>query len=185
MIPLEYVLATVLLASPVEANEPDDLAPALDSLRPTMQALAVQWEILDPREVRYILSRPEDFNTDQRLLRRRYQELCDAPPLHDAMIFPDRALVKEMLNFNRAYKQHLTQQQSLDTVHWWDLHETLQEVDRLHGIWDLVSDARCDFYYVTVRRQALKKLKETVGDQAFYSGCLPPHVPLWRFSRID
>jgi hypothetical protein len=38
---------------------------------------------------------------------------------------------------------------------------------------------------VTVRRQALKKLRETVGEDAYWSGCLPPHVPVWRFARID
>ena len=66
-----------------------------------------------------------------------------------------------------------------------ELREMLQEVDRLYNIWDTVRDARCDYYYVTVRRQALKKLRETVGDDAYYSGALPPHVPIWRFARID
>ena len=45
--------------------------------------------------------------------------------------------------------------------------------------------AACEYYYVTVRRQALKKLKEMIGDQAYYSGSLPPHVPVWRFARGD
>ena len=61
----------------------------------------------------------------------------------------------------------------------------LLEADRLYQIWDLVRDNRCDYYYVTVRRQALKKLKEMIGDQAYYSGQLPPHVPVWQFARID
>ena len=34
-------------------------------------------------------------------------------------------------------------------------------------------------------QEALKKLKDAIGDQAYYSGCLPPHVPVWRFGRID
>ena len=90
-----------------------------------------------------------------------------------------------MLAFNRAYRQHLDNRQAMELSNAWELHEMLVEADRLYQIWDLVRDTRCDYYYVTVRRQALKKLKELIGDQAYYSGCLPPHVPVWRFDRID
>ena len=46
-----------------------------------------------------------------------------------------------------------------------------------------VRDARSEYYYVTVRRQALVLLRHLAGNHAFYSGQLPPHVPIWRFSR--
>jgi hypothetical protein len=36
---------------------------------------------------------------------------------------------------------------------------------------------------VTVRRQALKKLKEMIGDDAYTLGELPPYVPVWRFTE--
>ena len=133
----------------------------------------------------YVLTRGEDFPSDLKLLRRRYADLCDAPPLYDCMRFPDRSLVNDMLAFNRAYRQHLDNRQSMELSNAWELHEMLLEADRLYQIWDLVRDTRCDYYYVTVRRQALKKLKEMIGDQAYYSGSLPPHVPVWQFARID
>jgi hypothetical protein len=185
MFPVDYVLAVALLAAPPDATEAPGAAERFANLRPTLQSLAVHWEILDPREVRYVLTRPEDFASDLKLLRRRYHDLADAPPLHDCMRFPDRALISDLLSFNRAYRQHLDSKQSVELNYWWELREALQEADRLYQIWDTVRDARCDYYYVTVRRQALKKLKETVGEQAYYSGRLPPHVPLWRFARID
>jgi hypothetical protein len=185
MIPLDYVLAVALLAGSPEAADLPGTAQEFATLRPTLQAVAVSWEILDPREVRYVLARPEDFNADLKLLRRRYQDLADAPPLHDCMRFPDRTLINDLLSFNRSYRQHLDSRQSIEKTYWWELHEALQEADRLYQLWDTVRDARCDYYYVTVRRQALKKVRETVGEQAYYSGCLPPHVPVWRFTRID
>ena len=52
-------------------------------------------------------------------------------------------------------------------------------------MWDTVCDARSEFYFVPTRRQALKKLRDTVGPQAYYSAALPPHVPVWRFTPID
>jgi hypothetical protein len=60
----------------------------------------------------------------------------------------------------------------------------LQETDRLYQVWDAVRDARCDYYYVTVRRQALKRLRELIGDEAYYSASFPPCVPFWRFQQI-
>ena len=73
----------------------------------------------------------------------------------------------------------------MELAHWWEVRAILQETDQLYQIWDTVRDARCEYYYVTVRRQALKRLREALGDEAYFSGRLPPHVPLWRFQQID
>jgi hypothetical protein len=185
MFPLDYVLAMTLLTAPVDEPIPPNLEAPLVTVRPTMQAVALHWEILDRRELRYVFTRSEDFTDDLKLLRKRHADLADAPPLHDCMRFPDRTLINELLAFNRAYRQHLDSQQALEVTYWWEYHEMLQEADRLYQVWDTVRDARCDYYYVTVRRQALKKLRDNVGDQAYFSGRLPPHVPIWRFSHID
>jgi hypothetical protein len=181
MFPLNYALAAALLTAPPDAPA----APELATARPALQALAVSWELLDPCECRYVLTRAEDWPADLKLLRRRSQDLADAPPLYDCMRFPDRGLVNELLAFNRAYRRHLDSRQSLEVASRWELHEALQEADRLYQVWDMVRDARSDCYCVTVRRAALKKLREALGPQAFYSGTLPPHVPVWRFARID
>jgi hypothetical protein len=183
MFPFDYLLAVALLTAPVDGSEPTPDVYA--SLSPTIQAVAIQWEILDPREVRYVLTRSEDFASDLKLLRRRYQELANAPPVSDCQRFPDRATISDLLTFNRAYRQHLDSRLSVELVRWWELREAVQEADRLYQVWDTVRDARCDYYYVTVRRQALKRLRDTIGPEAYYGGNLPPHVPLWRFQRID
>src|SRR5579871_4038500 len=178
MVPLDYALAVALLTCGPESAELPASADGLAAVRPTLQALAVSWEVLDPRETRYVLTRPEDFPADLKLLRRRQRELADAPPLHDCSRFPDRSLINELLAFNRAYRQHLDNRQALEQANWWELREAVQETERLYQVWDTVRDARCDYYYVTVRRQALKKLRETVGEDAYWSGRLPPHVPV-------
>jgi hypothetical protein len=180
----EYLLAVALLTAPVdspEATVPENFA----TLSPAVQNLAIQWEILDPREVRYVLTRSEDFASDLKLLRRRYHELLGAPPLSDGFRFPERSAISDMLAFNRAYRQNLDNRLSVEMVRVWELQEAVQEADRLYQVWDLVRDARCDYYYVTVRRQALKRLRDLVGQEAYYSGNLPPYVPLWRFQTID
>jgi hypothetical protein len=188
MYALDYVLAVTLLTTPPEAMDfvEDASNPEMyTAVRTTLQAVAIEWEILDPREVRYILTRSEDFASDLKLLRRRYQDLKDAPPLNDCNRFPDRSTISDLLAFNRAYRQHLDSRQSVDLVHGWEVRDALQEADSLYRVWDTARDARCDYYYVTVRRQALKRLREMVGAEAYYTSTLPPHVPVWRFQRTD
>jgi hypothetical protein len=184
MLTFDYLLAAVLLAGPADRDVP--VGPELfGTVGPAVQQLALKWEILDPREVRYVLTRPEDFAADLKLLQRRYHELANAPPVSDCLRFPDRAVVSELLAFNRAYRQQMDARQAVELVHWWEFREAVQEADRLYQVWDNVRDARCDYYYVTVRRHALKKLRDTIGDEDYYAGKLPPHVPVWRFQRID
>src|SRR5947209_7704322 len=185
MFAFDSLLALVLLTTPPEPASAGTAPEAYVQLRPTIQAVAVQLEILDPREVRYILARPEDFQSDLNLLRRRFRELADAPPVSDSLRFPDREAINEMLSFNRAYRQYIDIRQSVELAHWWEHQATLQETEQLYQVWDTVRDSRCEYYYVTVRRQALKRLREQLGEHAYYSGQLPPYVPVWRFQVMN
>ncbi len=65
------------------------------------------------------------------------------------------------------------------------LGAVLDETKRLYRVWDAVRDSKCEFYYVTVRRQALRKLRDLVGPEAYEAGDLPPHVPVWRFQAMN
>lgn len=183
MVGLDYVLAAILLTAPSGSPTPALLQRLHPVLREPIQALAVRCQILDPRERRYILARPDDFVADLNLLRRRYHDLAQAPALDDCFRFPDRATVNDLLAFNRAYRQQIDFRQPVELAHGGELRGAVQETDRLYQIWDTVRDARCDYYYVTVRRQALKRLRDLVGEEAYYSGNLPPCVPLWRFQQ--
>jgi hypothetical protein len=185
MFAYECLLAVTLLTAP-EGSLKGPSAPAnYVGLMPVLQQLAVQWEILDPREVRYVLAREEDFQADLKLLRRRYRNLAHAPRLSECTRFPDRTVVNDLLSFNRAYRQFLTVRQPVDLVKGEELRTALCETDRLYQVWDAVRDARCSYYYVTVRRQALQQLREMIGGDAFFRGQLPPHVPVWRIPEVD
>ena len=96
----------------------------------------------------------------------RFQDLADAPLLEDCQRFPDRATVNDLLAFNRAYRRHIDVRQPVELARWWELRTILQETEQLYQVWDTVRDARCEYYYVTVRRQALKRLREMLGNDA-------------------
>lgn len=177
------LIAAAMIVSPVDSPVPAEANTA--AVRMWIQQLAVPMEILDPREVKYMCSRPEDFSTDVQLLRRRYAELKDAPSVMDSMRFPEREAVNDFLSFNRAYKQHLDMAQQVQLHKWLEYQQAIQETEQLYQLWDNVRDARCEYYYVTVRRQALLRLRDKLGNQDYYAGKLPPYVPLWRFQSID
>jgi hypothetical protein len=185
MFAFDFVLAMVLLTAP-----PDDPGPAVAPrlfayLQPALQSLALRWEILDPREVRTVLVRANDLPADLKMLRRRYHDLIDAPLVDDALRFPEPAVIGELLAFNRSYRQHLEARLSAGVMNTTELSKALEETDRLYKVWSSLRDAHCDSYYVTLRRHALKQLRELVGVEAYFCGTLPPHVPVWRFQRID
>ncbi len=185
MFAFEYVMAAALLSSPDECGRHSPAPPVYEAIGPALQQLAIRLEIMDPREKRYVIARPEDFQADLKLLRRRYHRLVDAPHLTECLRFPDRGTVNDLLAFNRAYRQYLTARQPVDLVHAEELREALNETDQLYQVWDAARDARCNYYYVTVRRQALQQLRALIGATAFYGGVLPPHVPVWRIPEID
>src|SRR5690349_19321369 len=109
MLPLDQILAVVLLTASPGAGQPAEMKQSFQALRLPLQSLAIQWELLDAREIKFlhILERPEEFTADLSLLRRRYHDLKNAPPLCDSNRFPDRTTANELLAFNRAYRQHL------------------------------------------------------------------------------
>jgi hypothetical protein len=179
MTALELGLAIILLATPPDTLELPDAPNTYVWVAHAMRHVALQWEILDPRETDY-LKHAEDFASDLKLLQGRFEELHNAPPVADAYRLPCRELVNEMLAFNRTYRESINNRLDLDVVHADELRTILGETDFLYRVYDAVRDARCEYFFVTYRRQALAQLRELVGVHSYYSGQLPPHVPLWR-----
>jgi hypothetical protein len=177
----DLLLAIILLTTFPGTPEPMPSEEAFPSVRDAVQTVAIQWEILDPRETGYIFSKRSDFEPDLNLLRRRYQSFRDAPRVEESERLPERKLVNDLVQFNRAFRKHLVELHSLEQDRAPLYEEVMIETDQLYKIWDAVRDARCDFYYITVRRQALVRLKEMLGDEEYYSVELPPNVPSWRF----
>jgi len=168
-------MAMALIVFPIDP--PAALARS-SQLRAALVEAAIAAEILDAREASAALS-PESFPYELAKLRERWQLLWNAPPAADALRFPNRSRVVELLELNQKYRRYL------DTLCWTDeVGEAAAETERLQNLWDLVRDARCDYNYVTCRRLALKRMREQLGEEAYYSGWLPPAVPLHRFQLI-
>ena len=185
MLALKVAVAVVWLTTPPEYFDHTEVNRWYPLLSGAVRATALKLEVLDARETGHLLARPDDFKDDLRGLQERYQDLSNAPPLSEAERFPGRELVSDLMAFNRAYHENLTKRLEMDRVHAEELRSALLETDQLHRVWNTVHEVNCPYYYTTYRRQALRQLRDLMGDEAFYTGTLPPHLPLWRIPVVD
>lgn len=174
----------MLLSAPVGTPEQTPPTERWEIVRAALHETAIEWEILDPRETRYVLAQAEDFQPDLDLLRKRRIELADAPKIYDANRLPDRRLMNEFIQFNRAYRAHLETRMLWEADRADRIGEVLRETDRLYRLWDAMREAKCEFHYITYRRQALKKFKDSMSEESYLSGELPAYVPMWRFTPV-
>ncbi|HVL14204.1 MAG TPA: hypothetical protein VM529_16660 [Gemmata sp.] len=182
MSPSELFLAAMMLSAPVGTPEqvpPPERWPVVQA---ALQQTARDWELLDERETRYVLAQPEDLQADLDFLRKRRIDLADAPRVADATRWPERRLMDDYIQFNRAYRRHLETRMVWEGDRADVIGEAVRETERLYKLWDAMREARCDYHYVTFRRMALKKLKDGLGEEAYHAGRLPPYVPDWRFA---
>ncbi|MBY0461300.1 MAG: hypothetical protein K2V38_28615, partial [Gemmataceae bacterium] len=172
----------VLLTAPVGTCEPIPTEDRWPAVRDAIHHTAVAWELMDPRETRYLMAGRDDFQSDLDVLRRRHADLDDAPRLVECQRLPDRRLVNDLIRANRGFRKGLEQRLVWEADRADLLNLAIEEADVLYRCWDALRDAQCDFYYVTVRRAALKKLRDAIGAEAFAAGDLPHHIPVWRFA---
>src|SRR5262249_24018854 len=175
-----YLFAFALLATPPDVMELSEPALLHGPLAADLEAIALHLELLDPREVKYTLVKADEFERDLKELQTRFAALADAPSLAECRRLPSREVAGDLLASNRAYRESLSHRLAVDVIHAEELRAALHQTDQLYRVWDLVRDARSEGYYVRSRREAVQQLRELVGPHAFYSGQLPPHVPLWR-----
>ena len=185
MIPFDYVLAVAVLVAGPRCGSVAEAVTEHVCLGQSLGNVALSWELIDPREEGLLFARVSDFPCDIELVRRRYAELIDAPPVCDAYRLPTKDTAGELLVFNRTYYATLKQRRDLLGDNVGAVVPAMAETDRLYRIWDLVRDAGSDCYYVSVRRQALLALRQAIGVEDFANANLPPHVPVWRFTRAD
>src|SRR5262249_32801790 len=105
--PSDLILAVTLLSAPVGVPEETPPAERWPAVQAAIHQIAIEWEILDPRETGYVLSKPEEFQADLDFLRQRRIDFADAPKLMDAGRLPDRRLMDDYIQFNRAFRKVL------------------------------------------------------------------------------
>jgi hypothetical protein len=168
------VLAMTLVCAPPGEPIPPISADDWPALRAALRDTAIAWELLDPRESHF--SHLQNLAADLNDIRRRQLELADAPLLADADRFPPRDAVETMLARNRDVRRAVLSRQALNGDHRESMRASMSDLDARYHIWNAARDARCEVYFTPVRRHALRRLREWLGEESYLAGRLPPHV---------
>jgi hypothetical protein len=180
----DLLFAVMLLSAPIGTPERPPTPDRWPAVQAALHQTAVDWEILDPRETRYVLAKLEDFQEDLDFLRKRKAELAEAPNLIDCYRLPDRQVINDAIRFNRSFGKQLELKLLWEADRAGLIREVINENERLYRIWDAMRDAKSELHYVTTRRVALLRLRDQLGPDTYQKGDLPPHVPDWRFARL-
>jgi hypothetical protein len=181
----DIAFAVALIVAPMECP-----TPVIDEKEwPTVQAalwsVAIRWELMDPREVQFLLNRRDDFGIDLEIIRKRHRDLKGAPLIAEGEWLPSRELALQAKGFNYQFSENVQKRQQWETDRVDLYNAVLNETKHLYRVWDAVTDARCESFYITTRRNALRNLRNLIGPEAFAANKLPPYVPTWRYREID
>lgn len=171
------LLIGIMLLSPTEPPVPSQVPEALWQ---ALKQVALKTEIVGPHE-RW----GSDFRAELRYVRYHLRELADAPPLADSDFLPLGSVVARGLTFNLEYQRYVRMLRSLESHNQWYWQTVFEETRELQHIWDTMRIAQNPTDSFVARRRALKRLRETIGPDAYYQRMWPPYVPIWRFQELD
>jgi hypothetical protein len=94
--------------------------------------------------------------------------------------------VQQAREFNRASYEHFRREplRCLDVRRREACWAVVGELQDLYLVWDLLDDAR-RLPETRNRLDRLRRLKWLLGDEAYYSGAMPPCVPYWLWAYRD
>jgi hypothetical protein len=122
-----------------------------------------------------------DFRSELRWVRLRWRESLTYPALADCERLPPHETIRQFLAINATYRQYAEIRRCLRRHEWDALTEAIQETDRLCYVWQTAREAMAEDQNWVCRRRALLRLRQLIGNDAYFNGDLPPCVPLWRF----
>lgn len=178
MLALAIALITTSPEVPDPLPHPDDW----EALSAALIAKSVELDLVDKGEIWHPFTDKDNWEFDLNGVRRRYQELKDAPPLSDAKWWPSQKELHGPRSFNLTYQFNLRQIRPTLSPYMEPVWvETMAETKALYALWDACDDAKIEHYSPRYRRLALKKLKDALSTEDYYAGRLPFYVPIHRF----
>lgn len=99
--------------------------------------------------------------------------------------FPSERECAHWIRLNRDYRKQVVWRQGFETQNYSYWQVVIGETDALWLIWDRCSDGQCRHRGQSYRLECLRDLLERIGPEAYFTGVLPPAVPVWRLPIIE
>lgn len=178
----DMIFAVSLLLAPAGTPEQTPPPERWAEVTGAIHRVAIDWEIMDKRECRYICGEPNDYQSDLDLLRRRRVEYADLPRLNDGAWLPRGPVVDTYIEFNRDHLKHLDKRLIFEPDRADLLLKAICETQKLYGVLDGIREGTSELSYVTSRRKALGRVRDRIGQDAWDKCVLPECVPSWTFA---
>jgi hypothetical protein len=169
----------IILGLIVCPNDPPVSSKAPPEAWQALKDISLALEIVGPHE-----NWAADFNSELRYVRRHWRALQDAPPLSDCYWLPEPTAARDLCCFSEGFQAHLQMQRVIYPHRCEQITAVLNETRQLYIVWDAVRRANSPSESWALRRRMLLRLKETIGDNAYYNRQLPCWVPWWRFQEM-
>jgi hypothetical protein len=85
-----------------------------------------------------------------------------------------------MVEFNERHQSWLADQELLYSHRADDFRALGEKTRWLHTVWSAAALVRSESTAPVFRRMALKRLRKLVGEEVYWSGRLPPWIPMSR-----
>lgn len=155
---IKFLMAKVYVAAFIMSPQSDAPMPP-----PSPEA----WEALRQFDVDNQLCERKDvycsWASEMNWARNSYNESKSLPLLDDLRMFPSKEVVKQTLDFAKG--------NDIDVPYY-----TLRA-------WERVWDAYTTYPYLINRRRCLNYLREEIGPEAYYQGCLPQFAPHFKYTE--
>jgi hypothetical protein len=200
--PADLIEARFLLASPVNETETNPAPEHYAALKAAVIAVATQDELIsDEREMmgfdyepgpngeargtEFLFEKPGDWVRHLNLLRERRAELENCPLLQELGRFPSNQTTQSYRSFSQSFCFELSKRikSGLEVDRADILQATLDEAQQMAAPWNNLHDAEASYLSIVERRKSLKFLKQSLSEEDWRSGSLPPIVPTWRFTE--
>lgn len=108
-----------------------------------------------------------------------WQQLRGTPSSWDALRFPPAEVATVFAAEVIAYKEYLEAMRWIDLRHWRKYDKAIQAADHRINIWTTLQVVNSPLVWVHHKRQNLRRLRELLGDEDYFSGLVQPPIPPW------
>jgi len=143
-----------------------------------LRHVAVAEELMSPEETQWYFNADSRFQAELDSARGRRLRLEGAPPLADAAKLPHIDRCVAALNFNEEFRRQLSMRLLAEPHRADVILRARADADECYKLWGIVRDAAWDRHNPEIRRNAMRCLRDRLGDG--YNGPIaPPIVPEW------
>lgn len=176
MNPWTAALLLVLLPPDTPLVDPGDTTPVhMQALKDTAQMLDL-WSRDGPWG---------PYPTEVRWCQDALRRVWGAPPIQDAQRLPSHAVCLARAEFAREYLCHLEAIQGVNLQRWYAVECAIGEARDACLLWMQFAQAVDRNCSASGRRTAMRDIRDTIGEEAYYSGRWPCHVPIRMFKYIE